>query len=73
MNKREKTKFVRDLMGSIQKTIIKNIDRMPDEWDGSELRQYIADKTADLAGSLLMRQKGSAFKDYKNEVITRNL
>jgi hypothetical protein len=73
MTKREKIKFVRDLMGSIQKLVISKVDAMPEEWDGHQLRQYIADKTAEQAQSLYLRNDRKALKSYKNEVLVRNL
>jgi len=78
MNKTEKKRFIRELISSTQQRILENVTEMPEQWDGIELRQYIAEKF--LYASLftpneirlrphLKRRK----KDYENEVITRNL
>lgn len=37
-----KRKFLRDLLGNIAKDLIAQVDRMPSEWDGHELRELIA-------------------------------
>ena len=71
MKAEEKAHFVRDLIGSISKTIQMRLKDMPEEWDGIELRQYIADQFCDLGVGRPM-QKGR-HKAYKNTVITRNL
>ena len=43
MTKQEKEKFIKTLMSNIQQQIITAITYMPENWDGHELRQYIAD------------------------------
>jgi hypothetical protein len=44
MNAREKRRFVNELIGSVRTTILKRVAAMPEEWDGHELRRYIADQ-----------------------------
>ena len=72
MMQNDKRVFVDDLCWSITNTIKENVAKMPEEWDGHELRQYIRDKYAELStcGDGL---KGKRLKAYKNEVIVRNL
>lgn len=36
--------FVHDLIDAVKRDIIDKADMMPDEWDGEELRRYIADR-----------------------------
>ena len=43
MNAREKRKFVGDLIGAVKRDIQAKLDKVPDEWDGHELRQLISD------------------------------
>ena len=47
MTKKEQRAFVRDLTKSIQGTVLTHIDRghIPSQWDGNELRRFIADMT----------------------------
>lgn len=64
-----KRKFIRDLIGSVQRDIIAAVRKMPDDWDGHELRQLIADKfeqeTTDMPRSRA--------KDYANTRLVNNL
>jgi hypothetical protein len=51
---------------------------MPDEWDGIELRQFIANKFAAQCRSMSMPAGLTAAdrkrkRDYENEVLVRNL
>ena len=39
MNKRQKSKFVRDLTKAVTKQILDRVPEMPEEWDAIELRQ----------------------------------
>lgn len=74
MTKREKKRFVRDLLTTIQESILKEVDQMPDDWDGVELRRRIADRANEanwsnhhLRGSTL-RGKAYLRTVYNNEL-----
>ena len=75
LDKQEKRRFIEDLCASVQETAINAIVKMPEEWDGIELRQYLADKFAD--SSLLNHKNRKDLnrrrREYRNEVIVRNL
>jgi hypothetical protein len=64
MDAKEKEKFVRDLVGNVLETVIKAIPAMPEDWNGHELRQYLADKFADNT----FMKKGKGLKRYRNTV-----
>jgi hypothetical protein len=67
-------RFIRELIRNVQKTLIDNSSKMPEGWNGIEIRQYVADKFAEQTinnrDDADMRRR---FKDYRNEVIVRNL
>lgn len=73
MDRREKKKFVRSLSQSVTSMILKYIDagKVPEEWDGVELRQLMADKFDQCVfkGSLT----GRRLKEYKNATIVNGL
>lgn len=72
MTKKEKIRFVRELVGDIRSMILDKVAAMPDDWDGFELRQYIADKfVSQSVGG--MKMSGTRAKQYKNDVIVLNL
>jgi hypothetical protein len=64
MNKPDKQQFIRDLVASVQRTVLEAVDHMPEEWDGIELRQYLADKFVDSTFNMNARRK----RDYRNTV-----
>ncbi|WP_024516990.1 hypothetical protein [Bradyrhizobium sp. Tv2a-2] len=74
-----KIQFVNDLTTAIVEEIIENIPRMPEDWDGHELRRYIADKFEEKTGGSLgrgvVRSGGNSKRmaAYRNDVIVRNL
>lgn len=74
MTKQEKKRFVRDLMKSLTLDILSKVDAMPDDWDGHELRMYIAERV-DNEANYLRRDKGmrKRLRDYRNAVIVNNL
>lgn len=69
--KAEKRRFVRELVGSVRRDLLKQIERVPESWDGIELRQYIAD-TFQAHAYLLQRDK-RRYRDYQNEKLVRNI
>ena len=78
MTRNEKKKFIRDLAKTTIKTALANVSRMPDEWDGHELRAYLAEKFADNVITVgRTGHYGKTYrartKAYNNDVLTRNL
>lgn len=71
MDRNDKRRFIEDLTANIKEEIINRIPRMPEEWDGIELRRYIAEKFNELGNFGEMSR--SRAKNYKNEVLVRNL
>jgi len=72
MTAADKKRFVRELFSSVQRTVLENVAKMPEEWDGHELRQYIADKF-DGCISDFMHRGGARKRAYENEIVVRNL
>jgi hypothetical protein len=70
MNAKDKAVFVHDLISSVHDTIKENIHKMPEDWDGHELRQYIADC---FASQVARQLTGKRKREYTNTVIVANL
>ena len=47
MNKQEKITFIETLTETLKQDMLSKIDRMPEEWDGLELRYLMKDKGAE--------------------------
>jgi len=74
MNQAEKIRFVDSLIANVARDIVANVPRMPEDWDGHELRRYIADKFEESAMTIGKdKQYRRRFLAYRNEVIVRNL
>lgn len=71
MDKDKKLVLVDELIGSVRASILEKVGQMPEDWDGIELRQYIADKFSEVVFKDTLT--GKRAKDYRNEVIVRNL
>jgi hypothetical protein len=65
-----KRKFIKDLCNNVRDSILKNVERMPADWDGQELRELIADVFGGERGRLMT---GKRKRDYRNEVLVNNL
>lgn len=67
MTPEQQRTFIGDLILSVRSKIL-NTD-IPAEWDGIELRQYIADQFAAQTCGMHKHRR----REYNNTVITRNL
>ena len=71
MTRTEQTKFVAELTQSILEDVYSAIDsgELPEEWDGIELRQYLADKFTRSVFKLDPKRR----KAYNNTITVTNL
>ncbi len=75
MNKWEKVQFVDQLIGNVRVEIMVAITggKVPEEWDGHELREYIAEKFVACRSPLMRAPRSKRKKDYHNAVLVNNL
>lgn len=78
MNAVDRKNFVEVLIGSVLHDVIVAADKMPDDWDGEELRRYVADKFEEQVNLLArgrVRANGCTKRlaDYHATVILRGL
>ena len=72
MKRNEQRKFVRDLSKRITDFTILSI---PEEWDGHELRAYMAElfnRAADIS-VIRTASRNQRARDYRNTLATKNL
>jgi len=72
MNSEDKRRFVRELIENVTADILAKVNKMPDDWDGIELRQFIADRFAD-ASFTWSEQTRKRHAGHRNECLVRNL
>lgn len=77
MNREQQEMLVRDISLNIADEIVTQImaGKIPDTWDGHELRALLAERHASSAAmSLVVREpRRKRSRDYRNTVITNNL
>ena len=71
MSKKEQRRFVRDLIRNVRADLLMRTKLIPDEWDGHELRQWIAD--CFQAASFTLDTMPARRRAYRNEILTRGL
>jgi len=71
MTLKEKKRFIRQLVNNVKKDMLSKANKMPSEWNGIELREYIKDCFSEvvISGTISRSRK----RDYKNFVIVNNL
>jgi hypothetical protein len=73
VNSIEKKNFIRNITDSVADELCIAADKMPEEWDGHELRAPLAEKFAFEVSTLMRDKRSRRVRDYKNEVLVRNL
>jgi hypothetical protein len=71
MTKAQQETFITELIRNVEKDLLARVPKLPDEWDGHELRQLIADRFQEV--SFTLKQNKSRYRAYKNEVLVRDL
>ncbi len=70
MKRKDQKRIVKELLGSLAELVLAKLPRIPEDWDGHELRQWIADVfTANFVHALAPGRK----REYKNTVLVYNL
>lgn len=71
MTRHEQLIFISDLTENLRKDIQRKINSgaIPENWDGFELRQLLADKAAESTVNMTRTRK----RNYHNTVIVNNL
>jgi hypothetical protein len=72
MTKADKRRFIRSLVDSIRREALAKVDLMPEDWDGHELRQYLADKFA-FETTRMLRENRRRWRNYRNTVASTSL
>jgi hypothetical protein len=63
MDKATKIEFIHQLFDGVKRSVLEAVDAMPENWDGWELRHFIADKFDRERMSVDRRRKA----EYNNE------
>lgn len=74
MEQKEQARFVSSLVNSVANELLDKIGsgRVPEEWDGFELRWWIAQRFEEATlGSRSNNKK--RFRSFKNDILVRNL
>jgi hypothetical protein len=64
MEKADKLRFIDDLIANMKASVVAAVDAMPEDWDGHEIRKYIADKCIGNVTAMTPRR----LREYHNTV-----
>jgi len=71
MTKKQQREIANDLLTGLRKYMRRRISKIPEEWDGIEIRQWITDMAAEnIAHGDMSRQRKA---DYNNFRVVNNL
>lgn len=71
MTRKEQERFVKELIANVQADLVSRVADVPEEWDGHELRQWIADRFQ--LASFTLKENKRRWRDYRNAVATMNI
>lgn len=70
MTRPEQRQFIGALVAAVLGDLMRDAGRVPEDWDGIELRQWIADRFQDSAYVLQRPENRRRYRDYKNVIAT---
>jgi hypothetical protein len=77
MTKNEQADFIGDLLHNVAQSLLDKIHsgKVPEEWNGHELRCWVADTIEDSARLSTIRKepRSRRARDYRNTVLVNNL
>lgn len=73
--KREQKRFIRELSDNIVKELREKITKgeVPQDWDGIELREWLAMRFAAASFSMLEKHNRRRYREFKSTILERNL
>ena len=69
MNLEERKEFISSLIGAVEEKLLEDAERMPDDWDGIELRRLIKDRF----DNQVVRMSPSRWQAYQSSLLVRGL
>jgi hypothetical protein len=71
MDKQNQKRIIKEICKGIEEKMIQNLNNVPEEWDGFELRQW----TSDIVKYQINNQplKGRRKKDYEHVIFSKNM
>ena len=73
MKKEEQKEFIEVLINNVKLDILSKLDEFPDDWDGVELRWFIAERFAGVVWGGWEDKRKSRYKRYDNYRRTKNI
>ena len=71
MNQQEKTQFILDITENLRNSLLEQVHKMPEDWDGIEIRQYLSDMVASKFNYRPMDRPTK--RSYNSDVLANNL
>jgi len=65
-----KLRIISELFENVKDDVLRKVKDMPEEWDGIELRWYIAEKFREAANYKHDKYRAARYNKYRNFVIT---
>lgn len=69
MNKHDQAKLLESVLDNMKASLLTRVEHFPENWDGIEIRQYVADKFRNDTRPMHLKR----LRRYKNDVMTRPL
>lgn len=69
MTKHEQTKLLEAILDHMKGHLMSKVEHFPENWDGIEIREYVADKFKQEARPMQVKR----LRRYRNDVMTRPL
>ncbi len=69
MKKEDQVRITNELLDNLKKDMLEAVSKIPEEWDGLELRMLLEDKVKGFT----YHGNDKRYKEFKNHVLVNNL
>jgi len=73
MSRAEQKRFIQELMESVQRSMLEELHKVPEDWDGFELRWWLEYCFERCSPHRRWSDRKKRYKAFKNEIIVSNL
>ncbi len=73
MNEKERKNFLEEMIERVKEEILEKNSKMPDNWDGVELRWYIKECFSNVAWIDVSDRRKKRYRDYINHRNTNSI
>ena len=67
----ENKELIKQLLETLDESLMRDVDKIPDDWNGKQIRCWVADRAEEVIASFELSDE--EFEEYENDRRVKNL